>query len=59
MKFIITNLTTDESQLVSRECAYRVKGRFCIDSLIKKVEETGEPVEVYFEDNYDLKVTNR
>ena len=56
MKFILTNCSTGEQQQVTRGCVDRVKGLFYIYSLVKKVEETGQAVEVHFEGDYDLKV---
>lgn len=56
MEFILTNFTTEEQQSVTRECVDRVKGKATIDSLVKKAEQTGEPVEIHFEGNYDLMI---
>lgn len=58
MKFILRNYYTEEHQSVTRECVERVKGKASIDSLIKKVEQTGKPVETHFENEYDLVVAN-
>jgi hypothetical protein len=58
MEFILTEVTTNQEQSVTRECVDRVKGKAYINSLIKKVEQTGESVEVHFEGSYDLKITN-
>lgn len=58
MEFILTNFTTDEQQSVTRECVDRVKGKSTINSLIEKVEQTGNPVEIHFEGSYDLKISN-
>lgn len=57
MKFIVTNCTTDESFEVTRECVDRVKGKSYIDSLVKRVEQTGVSVGVNFEGVYDLDVS--
>lgn len=56
MKFMLTNCTTEERFSVTRECADRVKGSTYINSLIKQVERSGEPVETNFEGDYDLKI---
>lgn len=58
MRFILTNFTTDEKQEVTRECVDRVKGKTFIDSLVKRVEQTGVAVGINFEGDYDLEVTN-
>ena len=59
MKFILTEGATNEQQEVTKECVDRVKGKRYIDSLVKKVNQTEECVEVYFEGSYDLKITNK
>lgn len=56
MKFILTQCSTEEKQSVTRECVDRIKGKHAIDAMIRKVEETGNPVEVHFEGEYDLMV---
>lgn len=57
MKFILTNFVTEKEELVTRECVNRIKGEIFINSLVKRVKETGEPIEMFFEGNYDLKIT--
>lgn len=58
MRFIVTNFTTGEKQEVTRECVDRVKGRFYINLLVKRVIETGKPIGTNFEGDYDLDIIN-
>jgi hypothetical protein len=62
MKFIVTEVSTGESFKVTPECANRVKGKCVIDSYIKQIQETGEPMSMYFEHSmgkdYDLEIVN-
>jgi hypothetical protein len=55
-KLIVTDSTTGETQLVTRECTDRVKGKATMDLLIEKAYLTGKPIEVHFENEYDLKI---
>lgn len=56
MKFIVTNVSTEESFEVTKECAVRVKGKSRINELVRKVKETGKPIGTHFEGEYDLDV---
>lgn len=58
MQFILTNVTDNQQQSVTRECVDRVKGKSTMDSLVKKVQETGASVDTYFEGDYDLRIAN-
>lgn len=58
VKFILFNYQADEKQEVTREAVDRVKGKTYIDSLVEKVERTGESVETNFAGDYDLEITN-
>ena len=42
MKFTLTNVSTEKSEEVTRECVGRVKGKGTINMIIDKVKKEGK-----------------
>ena len=56
LKLTVTNVSTGEEQVVTRECAERVKGKATMDCLFEEFYMTGKAVDVHFENEYDLRI---